>query len=181
MPARPVTLGLLVLVAAAAGHGSARPAADADPYTAFPKLVPPPAGRPGDGPPPALPKLVFPANATPLDKVRVAQVHEGESFLARVRARIELGQIDGPDFEEYYRVAAEVYKVKAELAPDAAGKVAAYEARVVAFKGWERFVEARVNAGTDRPQVLHLARFWRLGAEKELLLLQEGLAKAGKK
>ena len=185
MSVRIVGLGLLLL-AVAPGSAQLPPAGpkpdwlEADPFTAFPKLAaPPPAAA--DAPRPALPKLVFPPNATPLEKVRIAQVNQGETFLIRARTRIELGQFDTSDYEEYSRVAAETYKVKGELAADPGGKVAAYEARVVVFKEVEAFTVKRVEAGTDRPQSLNLVRFWRLQAEKELLLLQEELAKAGKK
>ena len=182
MSVRIVALGLVV--AAASGHGQPPAAAPpAEPYTAFPKLTAPPAGF-------DLPKRVadrlalgkqVPADAPPLTKVRVAQVEEGVRAITMTRTRIQLGQFTSADYTNYMRLIAEVFRVQAELEPVAAGKVAAYEDRVVVMKEVERFATIRVNAGTDPPQTLHEARFWRLQAEKELLLLQEELAKGGKK
>lgn len=186
MSARILGFGL-VLLAVAPGAGQLPPdprvqhPVEADPFTAFPKLVPPPPGAGGAAPRGGLPKLVIPANASPLEKVRIAQVHQAESFLVRHQTRIELGQFDGSDWDDYCRLAAELARTRAELAPDAAGKVAAHEAAVLQLKALERALGARVQAGVDRPNVLNLVRFWRLQAEKELLVLQDELAKAGKK
>ncbi|MBX9622230.1 MAG: hypothetical protein K2X82_00290 [Gemmataceae bacterium] len=173
----------------------------ADPYTAFPNLVIPMKplvldGRPvvdPDGRPQMtadLPKRVrealaagprpIPADAPPLTKVRIAQVNEGVAYVISTQRLIEQGQFRSTEYFGFLKMAVEVFRAWAELEPTPAGKVGAYEDRVVVMKLAERFAVARVQAGTDPPQLLHESRFWRLQAEKELLLLQDEL-KAAKK
>ena len=44
-----------------------------------------------------------------------------------------------------------------------------HEDQVRAFRHLERFTDSRVKAGTEPPQSLDEIRFWRLGAEVELI------------
>ena len=72
---------------------------------------------------------------------------------------------------------SEVFRVAAELETTAAAKVPYLEGRVIVMKDAERFAEARVSSGTDPSHQLNLARFYRLQAEADLLILKEQLVK----
>jgi hypothetical protein len=147
-------------------------------FTAFPDIAPPPVEPQGE----KLFKQLFagfprpiPDGATPLTKVRIAQANEGAVFAFKAYQLLICGNWAPGNFQEFAQVTAEAYRVAAELEATPAGKVAVFEDWVASLKGVERTIDARVDAGTDAPQRRNQARFWRLQAEAELLLLRERL------
>jgi hypothetical protein len=117
----------------------------------------------------------IPADATPLVKVRTAQVNEGVLYLVRMRTRIQIGQFRSEEFVEFVHVAADVFHIAAELEPTVAGKRGFYQDQVAFFKEVERFTTMRVHAGTDPGHQTNLARFYRLQAEADLIEFQQSL------
>ena len=116
--------------------------------------------------------------ATPmLKKVRIAQMNNGIIYMSKMMEMIRVGNWSQSDYPSLINMVKEVFQVAAELETTGAGKISAYEMRVKAFKWFEQFVEARVNAGTDKPHNLNYARFYLLQSEAELLQLKESLRK----
>jgi hypothetical protein len=185
-PVRPLALiATAAVVAWLVSAGSAQPPAKFAPdpaLTAFPDLKVPlrdaPGGQETDfgkalGRLAAYPKPI-PPDAPPLRKVKLAQLNEGAEYIKKTHQVFQVGRWMPQDLYELMRTTAEVYRVGAELADNAAEKVGWYEDRVVMFKVMERFTDARVHAGSDPPQAMHLIGFWRLQAEADLLEVKAG-------
>jgi hypothetical protein len=155
-------------------------------YTAFPDLVwDSPFAGPGPNraredptarvglPPTDLP--VFPLNAPPSQVVRNEAVLETIAvldFLSRRQFGLGPGNLD-------FNVAAEAYRLAADLEPRLSDRVAWYEARVRALKGWVRFIEIRVTNEVIPTSEVHAAQFEHLQTEVDLLRLRARLANAG--
>ncbi|QDU23687.1 hypothetical protein [Urbifossiella limnaea] len=146
-------------------------------FTAFPNLAPPPGDKragPRGHLHPAMERLwklavaEVPADASPLRKIQLAQVREGFSYLTRVRMRIELGMFRSEEYMLYLEMQRSVFRLAGELAATPTGKVMWYEDAVRAAWEVERFTAARIG-NIDPPQQLNQARFWRLGAEADLV------------
>jgi hypothetical protein len=105
--------------------------------------------------------------------VRIAQVNEGTAFLLRTLDMLFVGRWTPPDFYNYVKVLADVYRVAAELETDPAERVAVLSEQVLMFKDAEQFTQARVEPGTDPPQQLNMARFYRLQAEVDRIRAKE--------
>jgi hypothetical protein len=196
-PVRPL-VSLLVAAAAAwlvPAGAAQQPPSQKEPtfkvppgFTAFPDLKVPMKDLPGAGQVPDDDKMFgrltrghprpVPADAPLLRKVKLAQLNDGAVYLITTRKVIRIGKWTPQDCAELLRMVSDVYPVGAELADDPAEKVGWHEDRVVAFKWIERFTEARVNAGTDPPQMINLVRFYRLQAEADLILVKDQLPKA---
>jgi hypothetical protein len=122
-----------------------------------------------------------PADAPPHAKLWAAQVNEWRVYILRVQTRIVIGQYWTEEYFQYLNEIAGMFEQAAELEPTAAGKIAAYEARLLVYKESERFMVARVESGNSPPQELNRIRFDRLQAEADLILLKERLDEAAKK
>jgi hypothetical protein len=120
----------------------------------------------------------LPAYPTPLQKVRHEQVLEGLEGVARVHSVIQSGRWDSSYYNEYLTLASEVLRVAAELETTPAGRVRCYEARVILLKEIERFIGRRARIGSDPPQNLNAAAFWRLAAEADLLRVRAAIGNA---
>jgi hypothetical protein len=159
-------------------------------YTAFPEIALPngPDGKPAPFTDwgrclarlPGASRPV-PTDAPPHDKLWAARVNEWRVYILRVQTRIEIGQYRSEEYFQFLNEITGMYEQAAELEPTAAGKIAAYEARLLVYKESERFMVARVLAGHDPPHQLNLIRFDRLQAEADLIQLKERLDEAAKK
>lgn len=118
-------------------------------------------------------------DAAPLAKIRTAQVHASAGYLRGIEPRFGLTESEADDLLEMIHTSNDLFRVAVAAEPTAAGKQGLFEDRVALFKESERFTEAKVNTGARPPHRLNLARFYRLQAEAELLVLQQS-QKAGK-
>jgi hypothetical protein len=123
----------------------------------------------GGVPLPPMPTVA--ADAPALRKVRFEELRACLRYIARVRETIRIGSWTSQFFSDYMNVIAETYRVAADLEEVPARRVPWYEARVRNFKELERFTTIRVLNGSDPPQRLDAARFERLRAEADLLVL----------
>jgi len=198
MSSRYRVIAVLGVAAAAAwivSAGNAQPVPKDKPkaYTAFPELKVP---RRGDMPTHPDDEKLFarlhagrdaivkrtPENASPLHKVRVAQMNEGIAHITKMKELLRIGRWVPTDFVEVVPVIAETYRIGADLCENPADKIMWFEERVVMLKFWEEYADVRHRlAVDDPPQVIHLARFHRLRAEAELLEFKAELDKARKK
>jgi len=119
---------------------------------------------------PALPDL--PTGASPIRKVRLAQIREGLAFIDATKHYISTGSWSQLNFAEYLQIANEVFRVAAEFEDIPVKRLAWYEARVRQLKGIEHFMQRRVKHGTAPPQDLDMASFVRLQGEIDLLKLK---------
>ncbi|QJW96183.1 hypothetical protein [Frigoriglobus tundricola] len=164
-------------------------------YTAFPDLKPatlekteikssdgsttPGLEETGGVPVPAVP--VPTADAPPLRRVRFVQAQTGSDYLERVKYRMKTGIYNLAILRELQIIAADTYRLAAELEGAPAKRVPWYEARVRKLKAFEEFVRSRVEDKDEAPQRLDVAGFQRLRAEADLLKLKTEIEKAGGK
>jgi hypothetical protein len=126
---------------------------------------------------PALPVLA--ADAPPLRRVQIEQIHEGLDYLERMKETIRIGNWNSQFFQEYMNFVNDVFQSAANLEDTPAKRIPWYEARVRKYKEFERFTGLRVINGNDAPQRLNQIRFQRLRAEAELLTLKADIEKPG--
>ncbi len=119
-----------------------------------------------------------PANASLLWKVRAAQIPEwiaydlGYQNRSAIKALIFCGKIE---FLEHVAILDEVYRAAVDLEDSAVGKVMFAEDRIMAFRGYEWYIELRVRNAKNMPTDLAFVRFHRLQAEADLLRLKADL------
>jgi hypothetical protein len=182
------TGAFLTAIALAQPKAASDEKAKAENFTAFPEIQVPMKHEVRGGrhvPVPDRDKLLarfkanhprpIPAGATPLVKVRTAQVNEGVPYLLSALTRIEIGRYQLGEFDEIVGMAANVFRIAADLEPTAAGKRGFYQDQVAYFKGIERFTAMRVQAGNDPFHQSNLARFYRLQAETDLIAFEKSL------
>lgn len=200
---RSCLLFLTGTLAVSVGYGQPREGKDGPPktphdrpyYTAFPDLKPPTYERKvvknpngtktetieekGGVPLPPLPALA--ADASPLRKVQYEQVQAGLSYLFRVKEQM-LHQVSGPplNYERLIQMTTKVYRAAVELEETPAKRVPWGEARVRALKEIEERLERRALNGIESPTAVDVARFERLQAEADLLMLKAEANKAKK-
>jgi hypothetical protein len=121
----------------------------------------------------------IPANAAALAKVRTAQVNESVGYFRGIVPRFGLTEAEGDFLPEMLHVSNDLFRVAVAAEPTAAGKQGLFEDRVALFKYFERVTQSKVDAGASPPHRLNLARFYRLQAEAELILIQQP-SKTGK-
>jgi hypothetical protein len=107
--------------------------------------------------------------------VRIAQVNEGTAYLLQTLEVIDAGRWTPQDFYNHVKVLGDTYRVAAELETDPAEKVAVLSEQVLMFKDAERYTQARIEVGTEPPQQLNMARFYRLQAGADLIRAKEQL------
>jgi hypothetical protein len=115
----------------------------------------------------------IPANAAPLAKVRTAQVNESVGYFRGIVPRFGLTESERDFLPEMLHVSNDLFRVAAAAEPTAAGKQGLFEDRVALFKYFERVTQSKVDAGSSPANRLNLARFYRLQAEAELILLRQ--------
>ncbi|MDB5309949.1 MAG: hypothetical protein JWO38_4151 [Gemmataceae bacterium] len=183
MSVRVRTITVIVLTALVA-RGAAQP-----PTPGAGRGTTPPPGKPEIGPTFPADEKVFkllaagqarpiPADATPLRKICLAQIREGGEFLSWTQGRLQIDYFMSSDYPPVFEVIDRTYLLLAESESGAAGKIAALEERVAAFKRFERVADTRCTVGRDPPHERNRARFWLLGAEGDLLTLKEQHAEA---
>jgi hypothetical protein len=118
-------------------------------------------------PPTDLP--VLPANAPRLDVLRRETTLEAFAVFDYLSG--SHGINGGPGPEMGFETAAEAYRLAADLEPRLADRVAWYDARVRALKGWVIWNEIRVSNGSIQPSNYLAARFEQLQVEVDLLRL----------
>jgi hypothetical protein len=156
----------------------------AEPFTAFPDLKPP---DPKEDRRDALadrwkeqyPKLVGgkplvlgPGDTTRL-KLLKARLNAGRAFTQRIAVVFAVGRPDDTDRFNLADLLPRLVAAGAELEETGAGRVAWYEEHVRLLWELERLTTARVEATTDPPEMIHLARARRLAAEADLLDVKE--------
>jgi hypothetical protein len=119
----------------------------------------------------------IPAAGTPLEKVRTAQLNEGVAFIVKFKMLIDAGAYRPEEYGSFIDAIGSTCRVEAELSAGPKAKLAAAEHRVRLMSLLEEFARRRVESGTDPSRQLNRARFERLQAEAELLVLKEQLAK----
>lgn len=152
-------------------------------YTAFLDLKPPKVGAEYQK---AMHELVFsngpaalPDKPLPIQKIRHEQACEGLWAMQRMREDLERGNWDSAASELYPIMVSEAYLTAAELEDTQVGRVRHYEIRIVILKAYEQLCALRFQVGNTPLQVVCAARFHRLQAEADLLILQSELIKAG--
>jgi len=165
--------------------------------TAFPDLKPPGKDRPdGAFSPRTVSRLVdfkrlsedlskrFPlpvaADASPLRKVQLLRVNEGAAYLKGEFEAVLAGEWELHWFwsHEFATIATELYRIAAELDSGPECRLSWYKERVVLLKALEEFIRVCEMVSSNPPLRNHLIRFYRLGAEAELLKLEESLVPA---
>ncbi len=162
-----------------------KPLPEPDTYTAFPEFKPVPQ-FPGDlSGEKRLAALLAGAKApiatpgeTPLRQLQREQTLCGLAYIAYAEGKMALYGPDPRTFSTEQAMTAEILRVAAKQEPQATNRIAWHEARIRALKEGERYAELRVRAMAIKPQMLDQARFNRLGAEIDLLLLKAGPAPA---
>ena len=158
-------------------------AADEAPYprsvtfTAFPELKSHEFSRGEEVRILVLPEL--PPDAPRLRKVRHAQATAGLLYLAQIGEVIRCGAWNTSFLNDAILMAVEAYTVAAEVEDSAPDRVRWYEERVRVLKSLERFIESRVEMGTEAPHDLLFTRFFRYQAEADLLRLKDEIARDG--
>jgi hypothetical protein len=122
----------------------------------------------------------MPEDAAPLRKVRLAQLTDGIAYIKMVFEIISTGRFNDPDFKGLVEMSANVCRIGVELNDEPVEKKKWLENSVVMSKFYELYVEARTEAGTIGTQQIYYARFHRLQAEADLLLLKAEIEKGRK-
>lgn len=124
---------------------------------------PPPSKEP--------PSELDPAD-TPLRKLQRERFDSRSIALAKIETLIQIGRWAPQDFSSLMRLQTTLTENLAELMDKPAEKVQCYEMRLKTAKEFEQFIKTRVEAGTDPPQNLNVARAARIDTEIALLKLK---------
>jgi len=148
-------------------------------FTAFPELKAPEINEamPGflfDGFP-----LTIPADASPLLKVQLREANAGSAYLRIMFELVVIWKFGVRWHSEFMAIASNLYRTAAETELNSAARIPWYADRVIVLKTYEELARRDVKTGDLPPEDLHLARCYRLGAEADLLKLQEEIEKTG--
>ena len=111
-----------------------------------------------------------------LRKLQFEQFQEALAYVERLEERIRMGTYSPDEFLMLIQMETRCHRVAAELEDTVAKRIPWYEASVRRLKELERYIQLRVNIGTDPPQRLHQVRFERLQAEADLFKLKNEAA-----
>jgi hypothetical protein len=111
-------------------------------------------------------------NDSPLRKLQKERCRERATYLAKINTLMAMGRWNPQDFLDYLKFSAALSENLLELMEKPYDKLKCLELRVELLKTGERFMETRVQVGSDPSQSLNLAKANRIDAEIDVLKLK---------
>jgi hypothetical protein len=115
------------------------------------------------------------ADGSLLQKIELAQVHEGAEHIRIFNWSFPILSQPPKFYIDNILAGVATYRAAAGLEPSLASRVRLYEVPLITLKRAEQYIEYLVQNGVITMSNLNIIRFHRLGAEAELLTLNESL------
>jgi hypothetical protein len=116
-------------------------------------------------------------NDSPLRKLQKDRCREQAYYLGKINQLIVIGRWHPQDFLGSLKVSASLSKNLLELMEKPTDQLKCLELRLELLKSNEKFIETRVNVGTEPAQNLNFARAARIDAEIDILKFKTELDK----